>query len=168
MDDFEIDNKINATSSKINIKSKEKKADDDDFLKGNCDFSSSEDYSASENVKEIKVNDYDNETYLDGKVRRENVIKEIKSLERKISLIKSELRQLIGKNDYEQIMSYYKRAIFSEDNKNYDDNYQKIENFTMEKYDRNTKEKFDNLYLLLVSKDTQMNIKQNELKSIVI
>ena len=72
---------------------------------------------------------------------------------------------LIGGADYNYIMNLYNNT--DNENENVDDIYEKIEKFVNLHYDAQKKEKFDNLYYLLIALDCQLVEKEKELKLII-
>ena len=99
-------------------------------------------------------NNNNNKKYLD----------EINRLNNENLKIKNELKLLIGEKDYDFIMKIYKN---SNNENDLDSMYTQIENYSKEKYKDENKYKFDDLYLQLVSNDSQIlllneKINQNE------
>ena len=99
-------------------------------------------------------NNNNNKKYLD----------EINRLNNENLKIKNELKLLIGEKDYDFIMNIYKN---SNNENDLDSMYTQIENYSKEKYKDENKYKFDDLYLQLVSNDSQIlllneKINQNE------
>ena len=93
---------------------------------------------------------------------KEKIIRDINVLESKVKELKDDLSKLMGEEGYKLLTKIYNKI--ESDKMQDDDHYEEIENFAKNKYSAETKEKFDNLYLLLVSKDAQLDLKKNQLK----
>ena len=94
---------------------------------------------------------------------KNKLIKEKNYLKEKINIIKDNMLALIGASDYNYIINIYNNT--DNENENVDEIYEKIENFVKMHYEGSKKENFDNLYLLLISLDSQLVEKDNKLKS---
>ena len=114
------------------------------------------------NDKEIKKDEQEIPKIedLDQEKNEKIILKEqINSIENNIKKIQNDINLLIGEKDFKNIMKLYLNE------KNNDNAYKEIEKyFVSNKYIKNKKEKFFDLYLLLTSFDSQLKEKKAEYK----
>ena len=116
-----------------------------------------------ENVKEIresKISDITNSIKLNELDKKEQLNKEISTLEEKIKEIKNDILNLIGEDDYKFIMD-----LFENNNKGQNRNdeiCEEIENFSKNKFSSEKKEKFFYYYFLFLCNDSLLDKKYKE------
>ena len=137
-----------------------------------------ENSSSTNENKEIKEpfnkkNYYENEEDRNEKVEQiyENnneekksvLITELNSLKDKENKIKKKMYYLLGENDYKYVMNLLK---WGDKLSNRDEFCQKIETFASEKYNKEKKENFDDMYYQLISIYCQINKKEKQIKNL--
>ena len=176
-----IDNNINNSNIKLNnnnnnnILNNISTDDEKERVLYSEEENSEEQNETVQEIKESKINTQNNNINYDNNINKfkninineykNKLIDEKNTLKKSISKIKDEIMALIGGADYNYIMNLYNNT--DNENENVDDIYEKIEKFVNLHYDAQKKEKFDNLYYLLIALDCQLVEKEKELKLII-
>ena len=95
-------------------------------------------------------------------IEKKKIIQEIDSLGNNLKKVKNDIYLLIGEEDYKIFMDYYSKT------NNKDNLYVEIEKFADTNYPKEKKEKFMDLYLLLIKIDSQILEKEEEFKKLVL
>ena len=93
---------------------------------------------------------------------KERIIEDKKLLSDRLENVKKDMFDLIGEQDYKYVMELYSII----DKTKIDEIYYKIEEFA-QKYNEEKKDKFDSLYIKLISTDYQIQQKTKDLQQLL-